>query len=151
MLLHDSAVLYDSAVFSVSVPLLLDYELFPVLTTVNNVAVKILVHVLMHVAKNSSRTSKLGSPAECVVCLFYLKKKQTFFLGEILFCFKGLLTYSLDVLPLHWCSGFFVVVAGGGYSNVNEQALPWLLLLQSTGSRAHGLQQLQLPGSRAQA
>ena len=55
---------------------LLDYELFPVLTTVNNVAVKILVHVLMHVAKNSSRTSKLGSPAECVVCLFYLKKKN---------------------------------------------------------------------------
>ena len=79
MLLHDSAVLYDSAVFSVSVPLLLDYELFPVLTTVNNVAVKILVHVLMHVAKNSSRTSKLGSPAECVVCLFYLKKKKNIF------------------------------------------------------------------------
>ena len=49
-------LLYDSTMFYVSSPLLLDYELFPVLTTVNNVAVKILVHVMMHVAKNSSRT-----------------------------------------------------------------------------------------------
>ena len=74
MPLYGSAMLYDSAMFSVSVPLLLDYELFPVLTTVNNVAVKILVRVLMRVAKTSSRTSKLGSPAQCVVCLFDLKK-----------------------------------------------------------------------------
>ena len=114
MPLYGSAMLYDSAMFSVSVPLLLDYELFPVLTTVNNVAVKILVRVLMRVAKTSSTTSKLGSPAQCVVCLFDLKK-FFFFLGEILFFFKGLLTYSLDVLPLHWCSGFSVVVASGGH------------------------------------
>lgn len=47
---------YDPTMSYVSSPLLLDYVLFPVLTTVNNGAVKILVHVLMHVAKNSSRT-----------------------------------------------------------------------------------------------
>ena len=35
-----------------------------------------------------------------------------------------------------WCTGF---------------SLPWLLLLRSTGSRAHGLQPLQFPGSGAQA
>lgn len=36
--------------------LLLDYGLFPVWTTANNIAVKILEHVLMHVTKISSRT-----------------------------------------------------------------------------------------------
>lgn len=53
---------YMTTVFSVSISLLLDYGLLPILTAVNNVAVKILVRVLMHVAKNSSRTSNLGSP-----------------------------------------------------------------------------------------
>lgn len=53
---------YMTLLFSVSISLLLDYGLLPILTAVNNVAVKILVGVLMRVAKNSSRTSKVGSP-----------------------------------------------------------------------------------------
>ena len=39
----------------------------------------------------------------------------------------------------------------GLLSGCGAQAACWLLLLQSVGSRVHGLQQLQLPGSRAQA
>lgn len=46
--------------FYVSVPLLLDYGLFPVLTTASSVAVKILVHVSMLVAKISSRTGSVN-------------------------------------------------------------------------------------------
>ena len=45
--------------------------------------------------------------------------------------------------------GLSLVVVSGGYSSLRCMAfsLPWLLLLQSTGSRAHGLQQLQHMGS----
>ena len=49
-------------------------------------------------------------------------------------------------------SGIFVVVGSlslrGLFSSCSEW---WLLLFHSMGSKAYGLQQLQLPGSRAQA
>ena len=49
--------------------------------------------------------------------------------------------------------GFSLVAEGRGCSLlvVLSFSLQWLLLLWSTGSRALGLQWLQLPGSRAQA
>ena len=54
---------------------------------------------------------------------------------------------------LHYCVGFSLVVASGGYSLVVGYGLPVavLLLLQNMGSRACGSQYLWLPGSRAQA
>ena len=54
---------------------------------------------------------------------------------------------------LHYCMGFSLVVASGGYSLVVVYGLPVavLLLLQSVGSRACESQYLWLPGSRAQA
>ena len=49
-------------------------------------------------------------------------------------------------------TGFSVVVASGGYSSCGAWLLlAVLLVLQSTGSRALGLQLLQPPGSKAQA
>ena len=45
--------------------------------------------------------------------------------------------------------GFSLAVASGG-SQCSGVSLQWLLWLMSTGSRVHGLQQLQLSGSRAQ-
>ena len=49
--------------------------------------------------------------------------------------------------------GFSLVVASGGYSPVAVHRLPlgWLLLLWRTGSRVHGLQQVRLTVSWAQA
>ena len=49
--------------------------------------------------------------------------------------------------------GISLVVASGGYSPfvVYRLSLQWLLWLWSTGSRAGGLQELQLKGSRVQA
>ena len=51
------------------------------------------------------------------------------------------------------CTSFSLVAGSGGYFPLKCMgfSLQWLLLLQSTGSRARGLQQLQLPGSTAQA
>ena len=53
----------------------------------------------------------------------------------------------MAVLGLSCCPDFSLVALNGAYSPV---AVCRLLLLQSTSSRAHGLQQLRLPGSRAQ-
>ena len=54
----------------------------------------------------------------------------------------------LAVLGLISCSGFSLVVVSRGYSLVAVKgfSLQWFLLLQSTGSRARGLQKLQLSG-----
>ena len=53
---------------------------------------------------------------------------------------------------LHYCTGFSLVVASGGYSLVVEYGLPVTVLLLLQGfSRACGPQYLWLPGSRAQA
>ena len=62
--------------------------------------------------------------------------------------------YFLAALGLQCCMSLSLVAASGCYSAVAVRSgfsLRWLLLLQSTGSRARRLQQLQLPGSRAQA
>ena len=66
--------------------------------------------------------------------------------------------YSLAVLGPCGCSGFSLVVASGGYSSLRCEgfSLLWLLLLQSTGSRAliaaaYGFHSCGSPGSRAQA
>ena len=48
----------------------------------------------------------------------------------------------LAVLGLCRCAGFSLVVVSGGHSAI---AVPWPLWW-STGSRAHGLQKLQLVG-----
>ena len=57
-----------------------------------------------------------------------------------------------DVLGLHCCEGFSLVLARDTlYLGCRGFSLWWLFLLQSKGSRAQGLQQLQLQGSRAQA
>ena len=59
----------------------------------------------------------------------------------------------LALLDLCCCSGFPLVLSSGGYSLVAALGFPsrWLPFLQSTGSRARGLQQLWLqalePGS----
>ena len=60
------------------------------------------------------------------------------------------------VLGLHCCTGSYPAAASGGSSLAAGHGLlpavrSGLLLLQSTGSRACRLQQLRLPGSRAQA
>lgn len=70
---HCRMCCYMTLLFSVSISLLLDYGLLPILTAVNNVAVKILVGVLMRVAKNSSRTSK-EVPCMGVWFVYFLKK-----------------------------------------------------------------------------
>ena len=59
----------------------------------------------------------------------------------------------LAVLGLRCCVGFSLVVVTGGPSSLRYLgvSLQWLLLLLNTGSRVHGLQQLWLAGSRAQA
>ena len=49
------------------------------------------------------------------------------------------------------CSGFSLVVESGGYSLVVIFSLQWLLLLQSTGSRAYTIQQLGCGGSAVAA
>ena len=56
--------------------------------------------------------------------------------------------FFLAVLGLHCCVCFSLFVTSVGYSLV---AIHGLLLLPRMGSSACGLQQLQLPGSRAQA
>ena len=56
--------------------------------------------------------------------------------------------FFLAVLSLHCCVCFSLFVTSVGYSLV---AIHGLLLLPRMGSSACGLQQLQLPGSRAQA
>ena len=57
------------------------------------------------------------------------------------------------MLGLHCGTGFSLVVASEGYSLVAMLGflLQWLLLWWSPGSRAWGLQELRLPGPRAQA
>lgn len=57
------------------------------------------------------------------------------------------------MLGLHCCMVFSLVAVSGNYFLLCCMSFSsqWLLLLWSTGSRAQGLQQLQLPGSRAQA
>ena len=58
----------------------------------------------------------------------------------------------LVLLGLHCCTGFSLDVVNGGYSLLCVGfSFSWLLLLQSAGCRARGLQWLQLPGPRSQA
>ena len=74
-------------------------------------------------------------------------KKCTFFFWVLFICL------FLAVLDLHCCSGFSLIVASGVCSSLQCAGLSlwWLLLVQSTGSRACGLQLLQHPGSRVWA
>ena len=66
--------------------------------------------------------------------------------GEgILFVCLILFVFSLCVLSLCSCPGISLVTKQGDYTELE------LLLLQSTGSRVHGLQWLQLLGFRAWA
>ena len=66
---------------------------------------------------------------------------------------KIYLCLFLAVLGLHCCTGFSLVAASRSALQFWCEGISfrWLLFLQSTGSRARGLQQLQLLGSRAQA
>ena len=59
----------------------------------------------------------------------------------------------LFITPLGLCCSGLSFVVIGGYALLwyTGFSLQWLLLLQSTGSRACMLQYLQLLGSRAQA
>jgi len=60
-----------------------------------------------------------------------------------------LLILAALVFVAAW-TGFSVVVASGSYSSCSAWLLiVVLLVLESTGSRALGLQLLQLPGSKA--
>ena len=72
----------------------------------------------------------------------------------------GGIFYSNNFICLFWavlgllsCVEFSLVAVSGGYSlvAVHRLSLQWLLLLQSTGSRACGLQYSWLLDSRAQA
>ena len=74
---------------------------------------------------------------------FCNQKRDSFFFFFLL---------SAGSLLLHR-AGFSLAVAGEGSSLGRwvRFSLRWLLLWQSPGSRAHGLQELRLPGSRAQA
>lgn len=67
------------------------------------------------------------------------------------FFFSLILYLFLAVLGLSYCAGAFV--ESGGYSAVAGQgfSLQWVLLFWSMASRAHGLEQLWLQASRAQA
>ena len=63
-----------------------------------------------------------------------------------------MLLIYLTVWGLPCCAGFSLVATSRGYSLVAVGfSLQWLLLLESTGSRALGLQELQLLDFRAQA
>ena len=70
----------------------------------------------------------------------------------VAFFFLILLFVCLFCLCLRWvfvaAQAFSLVVASGGFSLVAVRGLLWM---QSTGCRAHGLQQLQLTGFRAWA
>ena len=60
------------------------------------------------------------------------------------------LIYPFIYFRLVALCGLSLVVASRGYSSLQCVGFSlWLLLLESAGSRAHGLQQLGLPGSRA--
>ena len=54
---------------------------------------------------------------------------------------------------LHSFFFFFPLIFGraGSWLRYTDFSLPWLLLLQSAGSKVCGLPELQLKGSRAQA
>ena len=71
------------------------------------------------------------------------------YVADIFFLFFKYLAAS----GLHCCTGFSLVAASRGYSSVAVLGLVIAVasLLQSTGSRAHGLQWLRFSGSRAQA
>ena len=73
--------------------------------------------------------------------------------AEVMAFFKNHFYFFSAVLGLHSWTSFSLVAGSGGYFPLKCMgfSLQWLLLLQSTGSRARGLQQLQLPGSTAQA
>ena len=59
----------------------------------------------------------------------------------------------MAMLGLCCCEYFSLVAASTGYALVSGcgLSLRWLLLLKTVCSRVHGLQQLWLPGSRAEA
>ena len=93
-------------------------------------------------------------PFRLLYTLLYLKQERFFFNKFILFIYFW----------LHWVFAaacrLSLVAVSGGYSLLPcvGFSLPWLLLLQSTGSRCTGFsscstwaQQLWLAGSRAQA
>ena len=71
--------------------------------------------------------------------------------------FKFIRLLIFTYFRLHWVlidvHGLSLAVASRGDSlvAVSDFSLRWLLLLQSTGSKALGLQSLQLVGSREQA
>ena len=72
-------------------------------------------------------------------CFLQHLSTQSFF-----FVFIHLFIYDCPWSLWLW-RGLFLIVAGGGYSLLWYEvfSLWWLVLLQSAGPRAHGLQQLQ--------
>ena len=92
------------------------------------------IHTFPHFTDKETEVTWPTTARPKAVSPFLLKKKKIVYL-------------FMAVLRLSYCPDLSLVTLNGGYFPV---AVRRLLLLQSTSSRAHGLQQLRLPGSRAQ-
>ena len=100
--------------------------------------------------KENTKISQACYPVSNLICIL-----SVLFLWTYVYLLKSnyIFILFLAVLGLCCCTGFSLVAKRGAslWSRCSGFSLQWLLLLCSMGSRACSLQQLQLPGSRAQA